>query len=526
MNSSHFRPLIRISAFLRKEIFEIMRQPLLVLTLVLGPFLILLFFGIGYRNQARPLRTLFVVKGDTALTERIEQYAATLGPQLIFVGITDDLEEAQQKLRRGEVDLVTEVPSDAYQTILNNEQAVFRLYHREIDPFQTDYIRVFGRVYVNEVNRRVLRFITTEGQIDISNAQDKLDAARASAAALQSLLQECATAMTDTAGPAKCDSETARQYLQELDRNVDELELTASDNLMLIDAVQQGVGNDQDTANPAGEETRQTLADIIENTNELSELGETADEYIANLRTLTQLQTDLESLQDRLAEFLDIDPSILISPFRSEVNNVGTIQINVTDFFAPAVIVLLLQHLTVTFGAMSMVRERQLGAMELFYVSPLSALETLLGKYLSYLIFGGVLAAILMILVTFGLGAPVLGLWWEVALVIAVLLFTSLGIGFIISLISKTDTQAVQYSMIVLLTSVFFSGFILGLETLWEPVRVISWALPATYGILLLRDIMLRGDPLAWSTFLILAVIGLGLFVTAWLLLRRSMAHS
>ena len=33
----------------------------LILTLVLGPFLILLLFGIGYRNQARDLRTLFVV---------------------------------------------------------------------------------------------------------------------------------------------------------------------------------------------------------------------------------------------------------------------------------------------------------------------------------------------------------------------------------------------------------------------------------------------------------------------------------
>jgi ABC-2 type transport system permease protein len=79
--------------------------------------------------------------------------------------------------------------------------------------------------------------------------------------------------------------------------------------------------------------------------------------------------------------------------------------------------------------------------------------------------------------------------------------------------------------MIVLLTSVFFSGFILGLETLWEPVRIISWALPATYGIQLLRDIMLRGDPLAFSLLLQMTAIGLGLFLLAWWLLRRSMVR-
>ncbi|MCB0197250.1 MAG: hypothetical protein KDJ65_35210, partial [Anaerolineae bacterium] len=84
---------------------------------------------------------------------------------------------------------------------------------------------------------------------------------------------------------------------------------------------------------------------------------------------------------------------------------------------------------------------------------------------------------------------------------------------------------AVQYSMIVLLTSVFFSGFLLGLNTLWEPVRVISWSLPATYGILLLRDIMLRGGGLNWPIFAPLLVFGVVLFGLAWWLLRRSMQN-
>ena len=54
--------LIRISAFLRKEIVEILRQPRLVLTLILGPFLILLLFGLGYYVQAQPVRAIFVIE--------------------------------------------------------------------------------------------------------------------------------------------------------------------------------------------------------------------------------------------------------------------------------------------------------------------------------------------------------------------------------------------------------------------------------------------------------------------------------
>ncbi len=47
---------IRASAFLRKEIVNVLRQPRLVLTLVLGPFVILLVYGLGFREEARPIQ--------------------------------------------------------------------------------------------------------------------------------------------------------------------------------------------------------------------------------------------------------------------------------------------------------------------------------------------------------------------------------------------------------------------------------------------------------------------------------------
>ncbi|MEO5888069.1 MAG: ABC transporter permease, partial [Anaerolineales bacterium] len=104
-----------------------------------------------------------------------------------------------------------------------------------------------------------------------------------------------------------------------------------------------------------------------------------------------------------------------------------------------------------------------------------------------------------------------------------ILLFTSLGVGFFISLISETDTQAVQYSMLLLLASIFFSGFFLDLRLMREPVTVLAWSLPATYGIRMLQDVMLRGAAIAPILFRGIALIGLGFFVVDWLLLRRKM---
>ena len=521
--TNRYRFLIRISAFLLKEMLEILRQPLLLLTLVIGPFLILLFFGIGYRNEARALRTIFVIENnDSAVSQKLDEYANTLGPQLIFEGKTDDLAAAQELLRQGEIDLVAKLPTDIYDTILSNRQAVFNLYHNEIDPFQIDYINVFGRVYINEVNRRVLRLLTTEGQIDLSQAQETIDAARESADTLQELLQSCAETLSEAGRGDECDGEAATEYMQDLNEKFEDLNRIVEEDLSFQESLQREFGESSDTQDETDAESLQRIRNRIKS---LEDIVDNIDNYEAQLETLTNLNTDLAGLEDQLKDFLNINPSILVSPFRSEVESIATVQFKVNDFFAPAVIVLLLQHLILTFAALSMVRERQLGSMELFYVAPLSALETLIGKYLSYLILGAILAAILLSVIVFGLNVPMLGSWLNIALVVLAVLFTSLGIGFIISLISRTDTQAVQYSMIVLLTSVFFSGFLLGLNTLWEPVRVISWSLPATYGILLLRDIMLRGGGLNWPIFAPLLVFGVVLFGLAWWLLRRSMQN-
>jgi ABC-2 type transport system permease protein len=108
-------------------------------------------------------------------------------------------------------------------------------------------------------------------------------------------------------------------------------------------------------------------------------------------------------------------------------------------------------------------------------------------------------------------------------LAVVALIFTSLGVGFLISLISQTDTQAVQYSMLLLLASVFFSGFFMDLRIMKAPFTMLAWSLPATYGIQMLQDIMLRGNSLPLQVFLGLTAIGIILFLVNWLLLRRKM---
>jgi ABC-2 type transport system permease protein len=195
-------------------------------------------------------------------------------------------------------------------------------------------------------------------------------------------------------------------------------------------------------------------------------------------------------------------------------------------FLTPAVLVLLVQHLSVTFAALSIVRERKSGIMELFRIAPLSSFETLLGKYLSYMFFNVLITALLTMVVVWVLGVPMLGSWGDFIFVMLLLPFASLGFGFLISLISDSEIHAVQYAMLFMLTSIFFSGFFLDLRLLQEQLKVLAWSLPATYGISMLQDVMLRGNQIPMSILLGLAAIGVALFGLNLLLLRRKMLTS
>ncbi len=488
---------------------EILRQPRLILTLILGPFLIMLIFGIGYRNEARPMDTLFVIQAGSPLYDQIEEYAKTMGKQLVYAGKTTNREEALEQLERGAVDLVAITPDDAYTKIVASEQAIFKLYHNEIDPVQVNYVDFFGRTYVGVLNRRVLYDFATHGQAEAETIQEKLRFARVSAEALREALESG-------------DVETAQREQQDLEGELGELSTVAGGALGILGGVQRSLGGG-DSETMDANEILNSLETLREENAELEEFDAEADDYQEEIQQVEEIEAELERLEGELTEFQRITPYVLIQPFSSEIHSINDVPLEPTDFFAPSVVVLLLQHIAVTFASLSIVRERRSGTMELFRVSPLSAFETLLSKYLSYLLFANLLAGVITATTIYLLQVPILGNLGDYALALLALIFASLGIGFFLSMLAETDTQAVQYAMFLLLASVFFSGFFMDLRMLWQPVRALSWTLPATYGIQMLQNVMLRGHPVSPRLLLGLTTIGTIFFLLSWLLLRRMM---
>jgi ABC-2 type transport system permease protein len=183
--------------------------------------------------------------------------------------------------------------------------------------------------------------------------------------------------------------------------------------------------------------------------------------------------------------------------------------------------VLLVQHLALTFAALSLVRERELGITEIYRTSPLTVREILTGKYLSFLVLGLLLAAALTATMLL-LGVEIQGPVWSFTVVVALVILASLGLGFALSGLARSDSQAVQYAMVVLLVSIFFTGFVLPLDQLTAPVRYVSYLVPGTYGIGGLQDVVFRGQMAEPALVGGLVVYAAVMAALAWLSLRRD----
>src|SRR5688572_13493707 len=142
----------RSAAFIGKEFNEVRRQPRLILALILGPFLILLLFGIGYVGENEKLSAIIVVPRGEDFTHDPAEYARLTGDQLIIRSVTDDEGAALNELQNQKVDLVVVVPSNVGEQISSGAQVALSVYLNEIDPVRRQSVSYLTYFYAHEIN--------------------------------------------------------------------------------------------------------------------------------------------------------------------------------------------------------------------------------------------------------------------------------------------------------------------------------------------------------------------------------------
>ncbi len=191
-----------------------------------------------------------------------------------------------------------------------------------------------------------------------------------------------------------------------------------------------------------------------------------------------------------------------------------------TYFFVPALVAIVLQTVLSFLTSVSIVKEREQGTLEQLFVTPVGPAGLLLGKLAPYVLLAvGELLIILVVMV--GLfGVPIQGSLGLLLALSGLFIGTALGLGLMISTLSKTQAQAMQFTLLVMLPSVLLSGFVFPRSEMPLPLYGISAVIPVTYFLEIVRGVILRS-----ATAMDLLPHILGLLACAVVIIAISLAR-
>ncbi len=190
------------------------------------------------------------------------------------------------------------------------------------------------------------------------------------------------------------------------------------------------------------------------------------------------------------------------------------------NYIIPGLVAILLQIAAMVLASIAIVREREQGTMEQLLVTPLNPTGLVLGKLAPYLVIGIVEMALILLLMRWGFGVPIQGNLLFLFGMAVIYLFALLALGLFISMRAQTQMAAQQMSQMLLLPSIFLSGYIFPVAGLPTVLYWIGRALPATHMIDIMRGAVLRSAGPLDLLPSVLALMALSILLV-WASVRR-----
>ncbi|MDR0427012.1 MAG: ABC transporter permease [Dysgonamonadaceae bacterium] len=162
--------------------------------------------------------------------------------------------------------------------------------------------------------------------------------------------------------------------------------------------------------------------------------------------------------------------------------------------FVPGVMGLILMLICAMMTSISIVRERELGTMEVLLASPIKPISVILAKTVPYLTLSIVNLATLLLLSVFVLDVPVAGSLGLLSVLSLLFIFVALSLGLLISTIVNSQPAAMLVSgMVLMMPVMLLSGMIFPIESMPLLLQWISNIIPARWFIAAVKKIMIEG---------------------------------
>ncbi|KMQ60208.1 multidrug ABC transporter permease [Chryseobacterium angstadtii] len=182
--------------------------------------------------------------------------------------------------------------------------------------------------------------------------------------------------------------------------------------------------------------------------------------------------------------------------------------------FIPGVIALIFMIVSTALTSVSVVREKELGTMEILLVSPFKPIMVLIAKAVPYLVLSLIDFIIILLLSVFLLDVEIRGSLLLIFAESILFIITCLSLGLLISNLTNSQQTAMMISMMgMMLPTMLLTGFMFPLENMPKAFQIASYILPSKYYYTIIKAVMLKGLGFSyvWKETLILAGMATGL---------------
>jgi len=226
----------------------------------------------------------------------------------------------------------------------------------------------------------------------------------------------------------------------------------------------------------------------------------------------------------RIIERIDL-PSFnagnFLSSFRREIGQTFLVEnrtrvwynpdLSSADFMVPGVICMLLLIVTTNLTAISIVKEKEIGTMEQLLVTPIKPSELIIGKLIPFTLIGFIDVIFILIIGYLIFQIPIKG---SIVLLLALsifYLFSTLGLGIVISTIVQSQEQSMIVTFLIILIMNILSGIIFPIANMPQVIQYLTYLMPIRYFAIIVRGILLRGIgfEILWPQVLALILLGI-----------------
>lgn len=252
------------------------------------------------------------------------------------------------------------------------------------------------------------------------------------------------------------------------------------------------------------------FADDLQHTNkaQVQIIADASDPNAATSITnyLTSIITEYQAQQR----------SVSAAPMQimSEVHMLYNPELKGAPNFVPGVIALVLMLVCTMMSSVSIVKEKELGTMEILLVSPFKPLYIIISKLMPYLIISLFNLGIILVLSVTLLDLQIKGNIFLLFFASMLFIITSLAIGLLISTTAKTQQNAMMISLMgMMLPTMLLTGFMFPIENMPIVLRGLSNIVPSRWFFIIIKNVMLKGLGIAsiWKELLILTAMCVGL---------------